>query len=144
MFATLAIQSRSASLMASRRRPAAAGDGRDRRAHRPHFEDVELLPAHVLLAHVDLAAHAEQRRRRGAGDAVLARSRLGDDARLAHALGQQRLADAVVDLVCPGVVQVLALEEDACAAGFLRQPLGEIQQRRPADVGSSGNGQIRR
>jgi hypothetical protein len=48
----------------------------------------------------------------GRGDAVLARAGLGDDAGLAHALGQQDLAEAVVDLVRAGVVQVLALEVD--------------------------------
>jgi hypothetical protein len=41
---------------------------------------------------------------------VLAGAGLGDDARLAHALGEQRLAERVVDLVRAGVVEVLALE----------------------------------
>ena len=77
---------------------------------------------------------AEQGRRRGGGDAVLAGPGLGDDARLAHAPRQQRLADAVVDLVGAGVVEVLALEEDARPAGFAGQPLGEVQGRGPADV----------
>jgi hypothetical protein len=47
---------------------------------------------------------------------VLAGAGLGDDAGLAEAPRQQDLADAVVDLVRAGVVQVLALEEDAAAA----------------------------
>ena len=48
----------------------------------------------------------------GGGDAVLARAGLGDDARLAHALGEQRLADDVVDLVRAGVREVFALGEE--------------------------------
>ena len=53
----------------------------------------------------------EQRRGGRGGDAVLAGAGLGDEALLAHALGQQRLAEHVVDLVRPGVVEVLALEQ---------------------------------
>ena len=68
------------------------------------------------------------------GPSVLPGARLGDDARLAHAFRQQRLADAVIDFVRAGVVEVLALEIDASAAGLARQPLGEVQRRRPADV----------
>jgi len=43
---------------------------------------------------------------------VLPRARLGHDALLAHALDQERLAQSVVDLVRPGVVEVFALEVD--------------------------------
>ena len=43
--------------------------------------------------------------------AVLAGAGVGDDALLAHPFGEQRLADHVVDLVRPGVVEVLALED---------------------------------
>ena len=63
-------------------------------------------------------------------------SRLGDDARLAHALRQQRLADAIVDLVGAGVIEVFALEINPRATGRLGQPLGEVQQRRSTDVGA--------
>jgi hypothetical protein len=40
---------------------------------------------------------------------VLAGTGLGDEAVLAHPLGQERLAEDVVDLVRPGVGKVLAL-----------------------------------
>jgi len=43
---------------------------------------------------------------------VLAGSGLGDHPLLAHAPHQQPLAHDVVDLVGPGVVEILALEED--------------------------------
>jgi hypothetical protein len=51
---------------------------------------------------------------------VLAGTGLGDDAGLAHALGQHGLADGVVDLVRAGVVQVFALEQDLRAADLAR------------------------
>ena len=96
-------------------RPRARLDRRDGRAEQAHALDVGLLAAHVLGAHVDDALEAEQRAGGGAGDAVLAGAGLGDDPRLAHALGQQRLAERVVDLVRAGVQQVLALEVDRAA-----------------------------
>ena len=91
--------------------------------HRHHFGteqfhavDIDLLPLDVHRAHVDHALRARARGHRGAGHAVLAGAGLGDDARLAHAPGDQRLAHRVVDLVRAGVVQVFALEQDLRAA----------------------------
>jgi hypothetical protein len=46
---------------------------------------------------------------------------LGDDAPLAETLREERLPDAIVDLVRAGVIQVLALEPDLRAARFLGQ-----------------------
>ena len=48
-------------------------------------------------------------------------------------LGQQRLAERVVDLVGAGVVEVLALEVDG-VADLVGEPLREIERRRAADV----------
>ena len=73
------------------------------------------LAADVLGAHVDDALEVQQRAGGRAGDAVLAGAGLGDDPRLAHALGEQRLPERVVDLVRAGVVEVLALEVDRVA-----------------------------
>ena len=72
---------------------------------------------------------------RGAGHAVLAGAGLGDDAPLAHALGQQALADGVVDLVRAGMRQVLALEPHRTRADALGEVAGLVERRRPADVG---------
>ncbi len=96
-------------------RAAAGLDGKHLGAEQPHAEDVEGLAFDVDGAHVDGALHAQQRRRGGRGHAVLAGAGLGDKAPLAHALGQQRLAEHVVDLVAAGVVEVLALEQQADA-----------------------------
>src|SRR5690606_23222749 len=84
--------------------------------------------------HVDDAFQAQARRHGGGGHAVLAGAGLGDDPGPAHAAGQQRLADGVVDLVRAGVVQVLALEQDARAAVLAAEPLGEVDRARAADV----------
>ena len=103
-------------------------------AEQLHAEHVGLLPLDVGRAHVDGAGQAEQRAHRGGGDAVLAGAGLGDDAGLAHAPGQQDLAHAVVGLVAAGVVQLVALEVDLCAAELPGQPLGEPQRAGPADI----------
>ena len=99
-----------------------------------HAEHVRLLPLDVDRAHVDDALEAEARAGGGGGDAVLAGARLGDDARLAHAPREQDLAHHVVDLVRAGVIELVALEIDFCAAEMLGHPLGEIERARPADV----------
>ena len=96
-----------------------AGAGRDRHqlgAEHAHAHDVGPLPADVLGAHVDDRVEPEAGADGGARDAVLAGARLGHDPLLAEPLGEQRLADGVVDLVRAGVVEVLALEPDLGAA----------------------------
>ena len=67
----------------------------------------------------------KQRADGGGGDAVLAGAGLRDDAALAHALREQPLAEAVVDLVRAGVEQVFALEIDLRAAELLGEPLAK-------------------
>ncbi len=107
---------------------AAAGlHGHDLGAEHPHPGHVQGLAPGVDLAHVDRALQAEQGAGGGGGDAVLSGAGLGDDAGLAHALGEQGLAEHVVDLVRAGVVQVLALEEDPGSARRARRSgdLGE-------------------
>ena len=114
---------------------------RGARLHRPHLGAQHLHAHHVGRlaldvdrAHEDHAGNVEQRAGRRRGDAVLARARLGDHARLAHALGQQHLAQHVVDLVAAGVVQLVALEIDLGAAQLLGQALGVIERARPAGI----------
>ncbi|KAG1440253.1 hypothetical protein G6F57_019089 [Rhizopus arrhizus] len=74
-------------------------DRHHRGAQQLHAVDVRRLAADVFAAHVHHAFHAVAGRHRGRGHAVLAGAGFGDDARLAHALGQEGLADAVVHLV---------------------------------------------
>ncbi len=109
-------------------------DGVDLGAQQLHAEHVGLLALHIDRAHEDLARQPEAGAHGGHRHAVLAGAGLGDDARLAHAAGEQDLAEAVVDLVAAGVVQLVALEVDLGAAEMLGQPLGEVERARPAGV----------
>ncbi len=84
-------------------------------------------------AHVHHALHAIAGSNGSRGHAVLAGAGFGDDPRLAHALGQQGLADAVVDLVRAGMVEVFALQVDLRTAEQVGPALGMVDRRRPAD-----------
>ncbi len=93
----------------------AGGHRHDLGAEQMHPGDVRRLAVRVLLAHVHDAGQAEQRARGRGRNAVLPGAGLGDDAALAEALGEQRLAERVVDLVRPGVREILALQPDVVA-----------------------------
>ena len=108
-------------------------DGDHGAAQQPHPGDVQRLPGGVDSTHVDDALEAEQRTCRRGRDAVLAGAGLGDDAGLAHALGQQRLPQHVVDLVGAGVVEVLTLQPDPTAQ-LLGQPQALGERRRSPRV----------
>ncbi len=103
-------------------------------AQQPHAEHVRRLPFDIVRAHVDHAFQPElgaDRRRR---HAMLARARLGDDPGLAHAAGEDDLAQHIVDLVRAGMVQLVALEIDLRPAEMLGQPRREIERRGTTDV----------
>ena len=112
----------------------AALDGNDGGAQQLHPEDVERLARNVHAAHVHLALEAEERRRGRRGDPVLAGACLRDDPALAHALGEERLAQHVVDLVRARVAEIFSLEEDLCSPAVLSEPLREVQRRRAPGV----------
>jgi hypothetical protein len=108
-------------------------DRDDGGAEQFHAIDVGGLALDVLAAHVDHALHAVAGGDGGSGDAVLAGAGFGDDARLAHALGEHGLADAVVHLVGAGVIEVFALEVDLGAAEQVGPAFGVVDRRRAAD-----------
>ena len=115
-------------------RARAARHRHDGRAEELHPVDVEGLPFDVDGAHVDDALEAEERARGRRRDAVLPRSRLGDDARLAHPLREERLAEGVVDLVGARVEKVLPLEPEPRAAEGVREAPRLRERRRPPGV----------
>jgi hypothetical protein len=102
-------------------------------AQQVHARDVGRLALHVLAAHVDDALQAVTRADRGSGHTVLACTRLGDDARLAHAACKQRLTDGVVDLVRTGVVEILALEVNLRATQLTTQSRRVIDRAGSSD-----------
>ena len=65
---------------------------------------------------------------------MLARARLRDDARLAHAHRQQNLAKAIVDLVRARMIELVALEIDFGAAEFLGHAIGVVKRAWTASV----------
>ncbi len=107
-----------------------------------HPPDIRPLLLDVHLAHVDLALHLHQTRRRRQSHAMLPRPRLGDQLRLPHLLRQQRLSQAVIDLVRPRVVQILPLEVNRRAAQFLREVSALVDGRRTADETPAQVGQL--
>ncbi len=113
-------------------------------AEHVHAKHVRLLPLDIDGAHEHDAFEPEA----GAGgrgrDAMLAGAGFGDDALLAHAAGEQNLAEHVVDLVRAGVIELVALEIDFGAAiparggghptHMLGHALGIIKRARAADI----------
>ena len=134
MVRTLVTQSRMASLIASFKVRRTRIHAANFRAQQAHAEDVQFLPPHVFRPHVDDAFEAQQRAHRGGGDAMLPGAGFGDDAMLAHAFNQQRLAETVVDLVRAGVEQVFALEINLCPAQLFGEALGKEQRRGTAGI----------
>mmetsp|Transcript_18127 Transcript_18127/g.28119 ORF Transcript_18127/g.28119 Transcript_18127/m.28119 type:complete len:301 (+) Transcript_18127:2712-3614(+) len=105
------------------------------RSHRDHFSPQELHSEHVggltfdiMRTHIDDAFQAEFGADRGCSHTVLARSGFCDDPGLAHAAGQDDLAQHVVDFMRAGVVQLVALHVNFGTAQFLRQAFGVIKR----------------
>ena len=65
---------------------------------------------------------------------MLASTCFRNNALLAHAAGEQNLAEHIVDLVCAGVVELIALEIDFRAAKFFCQAFCEIERARATDI----------
>ena len=101
----------------------------------PHPEHVERLAHDVVGAHVDHAREPHHGAYRGRGDAMLSSACLGYDALLAHAFGQQRLAQSIVDLVGAGMGQVLPLQVYLGPAGLPCEIGGVVKCCGPPGVG---------
>ena len=98
-----------------------------------HTLHVRVLTLHIGGTHKHLALHVHQRTDRRCGHTVLSGASLCDDAGLAHLLGQQDLADGVVDLVGTRVVQVFTLQIELTAVVFTHA-LGIVERRRAAHI----------
>ena len=78
-------------------------------SEKAHLVYIERLSLRILHAHVDLALHAKERRRRRCRHAVLTGSGLCDDTGLSHLLREKDLTEYVVDLVGAGVIKIFSL-----------------------------------
>ena len=103
-------------------------------AHELHAVHVKSLTLHVFHSHVHMTFHAHKRCHRGSRHAMLTGAGFRDEARLAYALGEQRLAERIVYLMCARVVQILALQVYFRAVEIFGHALGEIQQARSVGV----------
>ena len=99
-----------------------------------HAEYVRCLTADVFFAHENDTGQTKASTSSRGRHTVLAGAGFGDHSRLAHSLGQQRLAQRVVDLVRAGVIQVLALEPNLGPAAEFAQPSSVIQRRSATDI----------
>ena len=115
-------------------RATARGDGDHLGAEKLHPKHVRGLTFDVMRAHVDDALQPELGTDRGGGHAVLARAGFGDDPGLAHAAGEDDLAQHVVDLMRAGVVQLVTLHIDLGTAKMVGHPFSEVKRRGTADV----------
>ena len=103
-------------------------------AHRVHLGSqhlhalyVGMLALHIGGTHENLTLHVHQGAYRSSSHTVLSGSCFGNDAGLAHLLGHENLTDGVVDFVCTGMVQVLALQIEL-APVLLAHALGIIKR----------------
>ncbi len=108
------------------KRPGTARDRHDLGSHQAHADNVQSLTLHILRSHINHTLKTEQSTNRGRGHPVLPRPGLGNDAGLAHPTCQNDLPKSIVDLVCSGVKQVLALEIDLKRFEAPAQSLGMI------------------
>ena len=109
--------------------------------HWYHFGPQKFHPVHVqgladgvLLAHVHFTFQAHESRHSSGGHPVLAGAGFGDDPFLAHFLGQEALAQGVVDLVSPGVVQVFPFQIDFGAPQIPGHLFRIVQQAGPVGI----------
>ena len=92
-----------------------------------HSIDIQRLSANVFLAHKNVTLEPQSCRDRRAGDTMLTRTRFGNHPLLAHVFSEECLPDRVIHFVGTGMIQIFALEQDACATDGVRKPRRLIQ-----------------
>ncbi len=116
------------------KRGRAAFNRHDFRAQNFHAKNIGSLAADVFFAHEYFAFHAEKRRDGGCRHAMLSCAGFGNDFLFAHSAGQKRLSQRIVDFMRTGMIQILALEINFCAAQGFGQSLGIIKWCRAAGI----------
>src|SRR5882762_5423577 len=97
----------------------------------PHAKHIQLLPPHVLRSHIDDALKPKQRTYGRRSHPMLPGASLRNNPLLPHAPRQQRLPQAVINLVRTRVQQIFPLQINLRSAQILRQPLRKCQRRGP-------------
>ena len=69
-----------------------------------------------------------------AANTVLTGAGFSYNALFAQSFGKQSLSDAVIDFMCAGVIQLVALEIDFCAAKMFGHALGQIERAGSTDI----------
>ena len=109
--------------------------------HRNHASTEQLHPIHIRtlpldirLSHINDTLQAQSGGNRRRRHPMLSCARLGNHPGFAHAFGEQRLANGVIDLVCAGVVQVFPLEINLRATKLPGESFREIERRGSTNV----------
>ena len=103
--------------------------------NRSHGSPEQLHPEHVLcltmgvfFPHEYFAAHSEQGCNRSCRHAMHAGAGFGYDPGFSHPPGQESLTDSVVYFMRPGMIQIFALQINACATTLICQFFGKIER----------------
>lgn len=77
-----------------------------------HASNIGPFLGNINLPHVNFTGHLKEGGGRGEGDSVLTRSRLGNQFGFAHFARQQSFAQAMINLVRAGMIQVFSFDID--------------------------------
>ena len=98
-----------------------------------HSYDIGVLFDHIHFTHIDIALQADQCCCCSERHTMLACACFSDEFLFAHFFGEQCFAEAVIDLVCAGMVEVFTLHIDLCAI-FFGEVLGMKDRSRASDI----------
>src|SRR6266581_4017394 len=86
-----------------------------------HSIHVQFLSVHVLGPHVDLRAQSQSRARHSGSNPMLSRAGFSNDPPFPHFLGQESLAESIVDLVGATMQEILSLQIDPSPSNMASQ-----------------------
>src|SRR5712691_10010749 len=93
-----------------------------------HPVHVQFLSVHVLGPHVDLRVQPQSRARHSGSNPVLSRPGFSNDPPLSHFLGQESLAESIVNLVRATMQEILSLQVDPSTSNMATQIGSKIQR----------------
>src|SRR5258708_29767708 len=94
---------------------------------------VRRLAPDIFFPHIDVARQAKESGRGRRSDTVLSCASFRDDALFAEALGQENLAESIIDLMGAGMAEVFAFQINSAPAERFAQTLGVHQRRGTPD-----------